>query len=57
MGDSQYTQNIQINKVIGENEKYVLFYKKKPIMFLVNLIKSHTSWELQIEVRAREKGH
>ena len=28
MGDSQYTQNIQINKVIGENVKCLLFYGK-----------------------------
>ena len=28
-GDSQPTQNIQINKVTGENEKCVLFYGKK----------------------------
>ena len=27
-GSSQHTQNIQINKVIGENEKCVLFYRK-----------------------------
>ena len=27
-GDSQHTQNIQINKVIGENEKCLLFYGK-----------------------------
>ena len=31
MGNSQHTQNIQINKVIGESEKCVLFnIKKKP---------------------------
>ena len=24
MGDSRHTQNIQINQVIGENEKYAL---------------------------------
>ena len=29
-GDSQHTQNIQINKVIGENEKCLLFYRRKP---------------------------
>ena len=30
MGDSQHTQNIQINQVIGENEKMcLLFYGKK----------------------------
>ena len=28
MGDRQHTQNIQINKVIGENEKCLLFYSK-----------------------------
>ena len=30
-GDSQHTQHIQINKVIGESEKCVLFDEKKPI--------------------------
>ena len=29
-GDSQCTQNIQINKVIGENEKYVFYFTEKP---------------------------
>ena len=29
MGDSQHTQNIQISKVIGENKKCLLFYRKK----------------------------
>ena len=29
MGDSQHTQNIQINKVIGENEKCVLYLMEK----------------------------
>ena len=28
-GDSQHTQNIQINKLIGESEKCLLFYAKK----------------------------
>ena len=28
MGDNQHTQNIQMNKVIGENEECVLFYRK-----------------------------
>ena len=29
MGDNQHTQNIQINKVIGENERMcLLFYGK-----------------------------
>ena len=29
MGDSQHTQNIHINKVIGENEKCVFYFMKK----------------------------
>ena len=28
-GHSQHTQNIQINKVIGENEKYVFYFMGK----------------------------
>ena len=28
-GDSRHTQNIQINKVIGENEKYVFYFIEK----------------------------
>ena len=28
-GDSQHTQSIQINKVIGENEKYVFYFMEK----------------------------
>ena len=30
-GDSQHTQNIQINKVIGENEKCVFYFMEKTI--------------------------
>ena len=29
MGNSRPTQNIQINKVIGENEKYIFILQKK----------------------------
>ena len=29
MGDSRHTQNIQINKVIGENEKCVFHFMEK----------------------------
>ena len=29
VGDCGQTQNIQINQVVGENEKCVLFYRKK----------------------------
>ena len=29
VGDSQHTQNIQINKVIGENEKCVFYFMEK----------------------------
>ena len=28
-GDSQHTQHIQINKVIGENEKCVFYFMEK----------------------------
>ena len=31
MGDSQHNENIQINKVIGESEKYVIYFTQKPI--------------------------
>ena len=31
MRDSRHTQNNQINKVIGENEKCALFYGKKKL--------------------------
>ena len=27
--DSQYTQDIQINKIIGENEKYFFYFMEK----------------------------
>ena len=36
VGDSQHTQTIQINKIIGENQKCVLFYRKKVTCFLTN---------------------
>ena len=29
VGDSQHTQNIQINKVTGENEKCVFYFTEK----------------------------
>ena len=29
MGDSQHTQHIQINKIIGENEKYDFYFMEK----------------------------
>ena len=29
MGDSQYVKNIQINKVIGKNEKCVFYFMEK----------------------------
>ena len=35
-GDSQYTQNTQINQVIGENEKCVFYFTKKKIDLLTN---------------------
>ena len=31
MGDSRHSQNIQINKVIGENEKCVFYFMEKTI--------------------------
>ena len=38
-GDSQHTQNIQINKVIGEKRKMcILFYGKNRTDFLANPI-------------------
>ena len=39
-GDNQHTQNIQINKVIGENEEFVVYFmgKKKHTNFLANPI-------------------
>ena len=38
VGDSRHTQNIQINDVIGENEKCLLFYRKNPTDFLANSV-------------------
>ena len=36
-GDSQYTQNIQINKIIGKNEKCTFYFTGKNVMeFLAN---------------------
>ena len=35
MGDSQCTQSTQINKVTGENEKYVFYFKEKNHMDLL----------------------
>ena len=51
-GNSRHTQNIQINKVIGENENHVLFYGKNkrtfwPTQYYFVLIKVffvHFSW-------------
>ena len=37
-GDSGYTQNTQINKVIGENQECVLFYLRNITDFLANPI-------------------
>ena len=34
--DSQHTQNIQINKVIGEKKKCLSFYKRTHMGFLAN---------------------
>ena len=31
MGDSQHTQNIQIDKVVGENETCVFYFMEKTI--------------------------
>ena len=30
MGDSGHNQHIKINKVIGKNEKHVLYFMEKP---------------------------
>ena len=38
MGDLGHTQNVQINKVIGENEKCVFYYGKNHMDFLDNPI-------------------
>ena len=38
VGDSRHTQNIQVNEVIGENEKCLLFYRKNPTDFLANSV-------------------
>ena len=39
MRDREHTQNIQINKVIGENEKCVFYFMEKTHMdFLANPI-------------------
>ena len=38
MGDSRHTQSIQINRVIGENEKHDFFYRKNHRDFLANPI-------------------
>ena len=35
-GDSRHTQNIQINKVIGENEKCVFYFMEKLYELLAN---------------------
>ena len=29
IGDSQHTQNVQINKIIGENEKCIFYFMEK----------------------------
>ena len=47
VGDSQHTPNVQINKVIGENEKHVfLFYRKNSTDFLANPIYGFRSMQL-----------
>ena len=38
VGDSQHTQNIEINQVTGQNEKCLLFYGKKHNGLLANPI-------------------
>ena len=46
-GRCQHTPNIQSNKVIGENEKYLFFYGKKPNFFANPIIwvQNTTPWE------------
>ena len=46
-GDSQYTQNIQINKVIGENEKCVFYFMDKT---------KQTFWPTQYTRSSRNKA-
>ena len=40
MGDSPHTQNVQISKVIGENQEHVFYFteKKKSMDFLASPI-------------------
>ena len=46
-GDSRHTQNIQINKVIDENEKCGFYFMEKTIWtFLANPIYLDMSFEL-----------
>ena len=48
-GDSRHSQNIQINKVIGESEKRVFYFMEKtPKDFLANPITSFVLiWEIR----------
>ena len=48
MGDGWHTQNIQINKVIDENEKCIFYFteKKNCMDFLANPIYLDMSFEL-----------
>ena len=45
--DCWHTQNIQINKVIGESEKCVLFYGKKPYVLSGQ---PNTNWYLFVKL-------
>ena len=49
VGDSRHSQNIQINKVIGESEKRVFYFMEKtPKDFLANPITSFVLiWEIR----------
>ena len=51
MGNGQHTQNIQINKVIDENEKYVLFYRKTLWKFWQTQYKGGKREQAQIETK------
>ena len=45
-GDRQHAQNIQINKVIGENEKGVFYFTEKTkLTFLANRILEIILWQ------------
>ena len=58
MGDSQHTQNIQINKVIGEHEKCVFYLMEKNphTDFLANPILLNFTLKCMVSLR-QQKGN